>query len=348
MRYAALLSPSAEWLPLLDRGVVTLNESANRLIWTDTGRFAAALTPTPGLAQKLAALPLDVEQARNQILASTDLSALQGPLEHLHLLSSIGAIASVASAGISLIGFAATLHRLNRIERQLDELITEVEEIRDAIRSIGIEQSTLRRARLAAAHSDLERALAASTNKARHELAQDARRLFQEARLCCLELWKQVGPWQTPSFELGPALELQGRYTAAAIGELQAQFILEDAGAFQHACRSASNDVAQYMAIDVIEAFRCRADSGCISFASSENQRSEHALYISQGLDVLAEEVQAAASTTNVTAQRLLAFENDALLAEQLALPSHELLIALSESKSVDIVALGNLRGAPN
>ena len=232
MRYAELLGPSSKWLPLADSGVVEINRRANRLVWSDSGQFAAALTPTSGLAEKLASLPLDASMLKTAVSAASELAAIGPALEKLQLISTIGAVASVANVGISLVGFAVVMHRLNRIEGKLDQMMSKLDELRDAVRAIGVELSAIVYARLAAAHANLDSALAASTDGERRERARDARRLFQEARLRYLELWKRADPWNSPSLEIATALELQGRYAAAAIGELQAEFILGDAGAF--------------------------------------------------------------------------------------------------------------------
>lgn len=340
MRFHELLGPSSEWLPLVEKGVVTINRAANRLVWPD-GRFAAALTPTSALGERLASLPVS-PQAIQSLLKTTQIQV--GPaLEALQLVSTVGAVASVANVGVSIAGFAVVLKRLNRIEGKLDQMMTTLAGLKSAIQSLGVTTESFVLARLAAANENLDRSIAAVTDRERIALARDSRRLFQESRLRYLELWRHVDPWRSPEIEIATAMELQGRYIASAIGELQAEFILGDTGAFLHACRSTVRDLRETMALEPAAALRVRCDSAVDRVGSKNHSPLHQVAFISGTLDALPGQLSLARSSASDSATRVAAFEADAELPTQLGLPAHEILKIIKEAPGVDVLALGQL-----
>jgi hypothetical protein len=163
------LGPSTKWMPLVARGVVTINRAANRLVWPD-GTFAAALSPTAGIAERLADLPVDPESLKVILESAKDLVEARPALEALQLLSGIGAMASVANVGISLAGFAAVLQRLQRIEGKLDQMLSTLDSLKQAVASLGVKTDTFLMARLASAKENLDRSIAATSEHERLEL----------------------------------------------------------------------------------------------------------------------------------------------------------------------------------
>lgn len=336
------LGPSSEWIPLVAKGAVTINRAANRLVWPD-GQFAAALAPTVGITERLAKLPVNAESVQAMLETAKDLVEVRPALEMLQLVSSIGAVASVANVGISLVGFAAVLQKLKRIEGKLDQMMMTLDGLRHAVASLGVKTDTFLMARLASAKENLDRSIAASSERERIELARDARRLFQEGRLRYLELWRHVDPWRSLELEIPTAMELQGRYVAMAIGELQAELILGDRGAFVHANRSAVTDLRQAMSLDPLKTLRLRSDAECERVGSKGYTPLHHAGFLSGTIERLATQLKLAEASTRESADRLEAFEADADLPAQLNLPAHEVLRLLQEAPGIDIVALGKL-----
>jgi hypothetical protein len=342
MRFHELLGPSSEWLPLVEKGVVTINRAANRLIWHD-GRFAAALMPSPELGERLASLPVSIDALQVLLKTIPEVAKIGPALEALQLVSTVGAITSVANVGVSIAGFAVVLKRLNRIEGKLDQMMTTLAGLRSAIQSLGSTVESFILARLAAAKENLDRSVAAVTERERIALARDARRLFQESRLRYLELWRLVEPWRSPEIEIATAMELQGRYIASAIGELQSEFILGDTGAFIHASRSTAKDLRETMALDAQAALRVRCDAAVDRVGSKEHSLLHQVAFISGTLDVLPGQLLLARSSAQDSATQMAAFESDAELPAQLGLPGHEILRLTKEAPGVDVLALGRL-----
>jgi hypothetical protein len=138
-------------------------------------------------------------------------------------------------------------------------------------------------------------------------------------------------------------MELQGRYVAMAIGELQAEMILGDRGAFVHANRSAVTDLRQTMFLDPLKTLRLRSDAACMRVGAKGYTALHQAEFLSGNIMRLAGQLKLAAATTRESADRLEAFEADVDLPTQLNLPAHEILRLLKEVPGVDIVALGVL-----
>lgn len=330
-----MLAPSAEWWPLLQKGLVYVNDNANRVCWTDSGRFADALVPVQGtgLAQQLADLPFDVPGARASIGASEAMSRIQPALEALKLTSTVGALASVANLGVSCAGFALVMQRLSRIDGKLDQVLGKIDQLRNSVERLHVHLEALSIARVQAAAESLSRSVFAESPAARRELAVEARHLFQVSRKLYLELWRHADPWQHNEIPLVSALELQARYVAAAIGEIQAEFVIGDEGAFRHAVRSCGEELWTTM-LEPAVALRARSDQACESGPAGLALFHGH---IEQTVVAL----RLAAETTAWTSRRLLSFADDMDIARRVGVEPWEIARIVQSAPAVDVYLLG-------
>jgi hypothetical protein len=329
--YASYLEPGSEWLPGLDAGLLKINVGANRVIDARTGEFVGALVPSADLSNQLASLPSQPHLAAQVMANSAELSKLQPALSALQLTSTVGALASVATLAVSCAGFALVLRRLNRIDAKLDELLGKVEVLQRAVNSIRTHAETLSLARIRAAGESLDRALAASTREKRVELSSRARDLFQEAKAHYLELWLAARPWEQLEVSPATAVELQGRYVACAVGEIQAEFLGGDLATFRQAALSAAADVKGHFTPVVLEAFRARCDAACA------RGRPTIALF-GQEMENVAKELGQAAEITATTAQHLEASLTSAEIVERLGVEPHEFLAAQRAVRGADLM----------
>lgn len=309
--YARILQPASSELEGLLSGTYVINEGANRIVDAGTKRFVAALVPGAGLSDTLAQLPLNPTDAARVIQASEHLRRLEPFLSVLQLTTSVGALASVANLGVSCVGFAVVLRRLGRIEGKLDEALTRLEVIQQAVNGIGGHVEALSAGRLRSAAESLERALSADSSSGRRDLALRARDLFQETKNLNLELWRQTEPWGQLAIPVPTAMELQTRFVAAAIGEIQAEFVGGDMGAFRHAARSVASDYISLFRLDAPAALRLRSDQAC---DGGSEQIARFGFIVPQ----ITAELRLAAETCDWTHRRLVSFEEDADLPEQL------------------------------
>src|SRR4051812_6452163 len=84
-----------------------------------TGRILGHLKDVGRLSATLAGIPLDPVTTAVQLGQWIDthgqLRHIRQTLDHLHLISSVGAVASVVGLGVSVAGFAMVLRRLDRL-----------------------------------------------------------------------------------------------------------------------------------------------------------------------------------------------------------------------------------------
>jgi hypothetical protein len=318
--FLQILGPPEAFVTGIRSGTYGLNLPSNRVLDPATGRFVAALVPGEGLQRALSALPVNVAQASAQMAASQTLSGLAPVLHAMQVVSTIGALASVANLGVSCVGFALVLHRLGRVEGKLDEMLTKIDVLQDSVQRLQTHADALSLARVRAAGDSLDRAVFAEAASTRHDLATHARDLFQESRALYLELWRAARPWHQLKVPVQTAIEMQSRYVVCAIGEIQAEFIGGDMGAFRHAVHSTAEDFRVHMGLDAPAAFRSRSDAACA-------QTETLARFGLTVVDLTAQ-MRAANDITTWTAARLEAFAADADLPTELGVEPHEILRA--------------------
>ena len=148
-----------------------------------------------------------------------------------------------------------------------------------------------------------------------------ARDLFQESRALYLELWRAARPWHQLNVPVQTALEIQSRYVACAIGEIQAEFIGGDMGTFLHAVLSAAEDFKKHLSLDGPAALRSRSDAAC--------SQTDVLARFGSTLAELTGQLRVANDVTKWTAQRLEGFAADADLPSELGVEPHEVVRAV-------------------
>jgi hypothetical protein len=76
------------------------------------------------------------------------LHGIQQTLNAVQSLATVGAVASVATLGVSVVGFAAVLSKLKRIDGKLDRALSELAQIRKLVESLNIKADALQIAEL--------------------------------------------------------------------------------------------------------------------------------------------------------------------------------------------------------
>ena len=303
--------------------------------WFDTAtkRFVSPLVPGAGLQDQMVRAPLDPALATNQIGAISALGNLQPVLSAMQLMSTVGAVASVANLGVCIVGFALVLRRLTIIDGKMDEALGRLEAIKRSVDQLQIKVECLTLARLRSAGEALDRALAADSDRKRLELCSHARDLFLEARSYSLELWKAASVWHEPTIPVRTAMEMQNRYVACALGEAQAEFISGDMGAFRHVLATARRDYCAVMVGEPLNALQARSDAAV-------RAGQERLAHFSAQMPLVVAEIRIAASMNKFTVSKLEAMQLDAELPELLMLPPHEIARALREATGTTVYAL--------
>jgi hypothetical protein len=334
-KFAELLQPADAYYPGLLSGQYGMNEVANRVTDAATGRFVAPLVRGDGLERALSSLPLTLSprQAIEHLRSVSTVSALVPVLQTMQVVGTVGALASVANLGVSCVGFALVLQRLGRIEGKLDEMLTKLDVLQDSVRQLQAHADALSLARVRSAGDSLDRALSADSSSKRQELAARARDLFQGSRAFYLELWRHVRPWSQPKVPVPTALEMQSRFVVCALGEIQAEFIGGDMGAFRHAVHSVANDVRTQMALDAPSALRERSDAAC---AQGVDELAQFGARIAE----LTTQLRVARDVTDWTGKRLEGFALDADLPSELGVEPYEIVQAVRVAKGDGLFVL--------
>lgn len=327
-------APSAAWWPLLRDGKVMLNEASNRLVWADSGRFAAALVPTRGVAAALSSPP----------------PALAPVLERMGLISTAGALASVANLAISIVGLDSILDGVRGLGSKIDAVLE----------AFDRELELVRLTRLYVARENLEQSLRSSNARVRELLAWKARDMFHETRQRTLILWQQHQPWVNPTFAIADARELQARYIAAAAGQLQAEFLL-DADLVTSTSRLVGRELQTDLALDIERAMAPRREAAeralgpePAAMASpifrhrrktwrSESKRRTEELVATES------ELAELAAATRISSTRLLACKDHVELPALLGLSPLAAIQRLRHAEDVtepDVLAFGELGSA--
>jgi hypothetical protein len=200
------------------------------------GRIVGHLKEVGSAAMQLSAIPLNPLAAGASALAQVgqwldthaQLQQVRLALDHLKLISTVGAVASVAGLGVSVAGFGLVLRRLDRLEQNLN---LGMQTIRAEVEKLHLKFDLLEMAELRSAWQRLEGAERTGRPGRADELLREADRVFQKYRNYYFELISAVQPLRRPQLSLAQARELYGRYFACAQAELEANFRLND---FEH------------------------------------------------------------------------------------------------------------------
>lgn len=322
-KHSQILTPHEKWFPLLDQGLVTINENANRVIWTESGRFAGALVPGVALQERI-------------VQIDANLGEVDKILQRMGMVNNIGSLASLANIGISIAGYSLILNKLNHIERKLDILLEQILSVRSTLERINSHLDVLSLTKIQAASETLEKALAATEQSNQNDLAKHARNLFQEAKISYGLLFHTADLWNCVDTPVFAALALQARFVACAIGELQAEFLLGDEGSYRQTCLLTENDYSGRFALNVVDALRARSDKAVI-------RPLAEFLAFELNAEQLVNALILAQKTVSWTERRLISFADDGELPRLLGMAPVDVLRATLAAQGDTIYLLGNI-----
>lgn len=191
-----------------------------------------------------------------------NITQIQSTLEGLQLITSVGALASVASLGVSVAGFAFVRKRLKMLESKLDDVLGELSQVKKIVQRGEAKIDALGYSRFKAAAEELSIAEDATIENERIEYSRTAEAKFREMKhyYSLLLNNEEYYALNDPELSLPQALELHSRFIASMKGELQACFLRNDLGAY-HKCLQNNIELAQKIChFDITAAFRSRSD----------------------------------------------------------------------------------------
>ena len=229
------MQASAQYLPgllsgeLIRYGTILKSATSGQIVGhlKEAGSFASLVGGVP--ISPLSAV-MDGINTVSSLSANLQLRQVQKTVESLRLITELGAAASVASLGVSVIGFAAVIHRLGKIDGKLDSLASQMGSISKTLSDQGLKWDLFTMAALERAAAYIEKALLAGPER-RRELLRVAVDDFSERKAYFYQLIRANNPLLQSDIQIRQATELLSRYQTAALGEVHAEFLLGDFGA---------------------------------------------------------------------------------------------------------------------
>lgn len=225
-----------------------------------TGQIMGHLKEAGSLGKVLSAIPMNPISAISDVIQISqyahlshqntqlmqNITQIQSTLEGLQLTTSVGAIASVASLGISVAGFALVQKRLKRLDSKLDTALFELSQVKKIVQRGEAKIDALGYSRFKAAAEELSIAEDATIENERIEYSRNAEFKFREMKhyYSLLLNNEEYNALNDPELSLPQALELHSRFIASMKGELQACFLRNDLGAY-HKCLQNNIELAQ-------------------------------------------------------------------------------------------------------
>jgi hypothetical protein len=189
-----------------------------------SGQIVAHLKELPGLSRLLCAFPMNpvlggaesLLQFGQWIDTHSQLKHIQGMMRQLQLVSSVGAVASVAGLGVSVAGFAVVMRQLARLEQNLNQGL---DRIRVEVERLHHRQEMLEMAELHTAWERLAGANSTSQKGRQEDLLKDADGTFQKYRHYYHSLIVSLRPVGRAELTLPQVRELLGRFVACSVAE---------------------------------------------------------------------------------------------------------------------------------
>lgn len=229
-----------------------------------TGRYVGQLKEVGSLGQEIASLPVNPLSTGVEVLnlvgQNAQLSALMAAMGTVQLLSGVAAVASVANLGVSVAGFAIVLTKLKRMDAKLDQVLRGLDYVREQVEQANFTLDAIQLSELRAAADSLEKAEGATSASNRARLLGDASRLFAKQRHYYFLLLEKAALWEHPEVPIDAILEAHARYVAVAMGELQAEFLQGDMGAYRRSGEMIAGQHRPFAALDTAAVLRTRSD----------------------------------------------------------------------------------------
>ena len=152
-----------------------------------SGRIVGHLKELTGVSRLLSSIPLHpllggmsvVAQAGQWLDTHSQLRQVRQLLDHLQLVSGVGALASVAGLGVSIAGFAIVWKCLQRLEQNLNRAM---DKLRAEVERLHLKVDLLSMAELTTAWQQLDGAGHTDCRERKAQLLKDADRCFHKYR----------------------------------------------------------------------------------------------------------------------------------------------------------------------
>jgi len=255
------------------------------------------------------------------------LGKIQHTLDSLKLISSIGAVASVANLGVSVAGFAIVIKKLNRIESKLDHQTGLLEEIAKRQRMQILKSEAFMGGRVCAALEDLQSVELTRDSSRREKVLLDARSKLRELRLGYHQFLAGGGLWADPTLPLNSVRDLYSRYVALGLAQAHAEFRLGELDNARDTLDKFLDEARLTGGFDKVQIFRTRSDLKGGDTAIVDRGQAQQRL---------ADEIKAVGEIVDETLKRIESLAYEYEYVDGLGISTDEYLEELSVLKTME------------
>ena len=207
-----------------------------------SGKIIGHLKETGMLQNILSQSPTNPLQMAEFVSSNMQLMQIQKTLEGLQLISSIGAVASVANLGVSIAGFAIVINKLNNIEKKVDKLFWQSEKILKKVNDIGLKLDLLKLSELESAFEKITKAEITKDVSRKEKYLDESNSSLIELRNYYRRIIEQVNPF------------------GINLGILYIEFSKQDYDSFVFEVDKSKQQIEELMEFDKAKMFRARTD----------------------------------------------------------------------------------------
>ena len=257
----------SEFIGLVDSG--QLMRYGTVLKDVSSGHIVGHLKEVGELAKIISDIPIPMNpisgaiNATSNIAQNVQLHQISKTLESLQMVNNIGAIASVATLGVSVAGFAVVINKLNKLDEKLDVVLEKLDVVKKILEELQMKQEVLEFAEVKTASEQLHNALFSEDEQRRRELLTEANKTFHKYKNYYLKIAQSHNLCEDGKLPLEVANELYSRYITCVMGQLYSEFLLGDLSSFREAWKVINAEVMEISTFDKTKALRVRSDSSC-------------------------------------------------------------------------------------
>ncbi len=269
-----------------------------------SGRIVGHLKEVGQLGLELSKLPINPAMTlfgqgidlANNIYQSVQMEKIQKALGVLQVTSGVGAVASVATLGVSVVGFSVISNQLSKMDSKLDIVACELHDVRKTLQHIDIKWESLTMGNLVSASERLMIGEDAVDLNRKTTLLNESNREFSRLRSYFFSFIKNLNLALNPSFTIMQVRDVFSRYYACAIGQLHSEFLLGDLNSYRKTLDLINGQLNSLADFDAIDLFRVRCDHGAPLDIYFDHQQ-------------LAEEVRSFVAYTKETVDRIESYD---------------------------------------
>lgn len=224
-----------------------------------TGNIVAHMKEASKLAQTVSGI--NPATLLSQGAQHYQLHNIQQSLNSLQLISSVGAVASVATLGVCAAGLMVINNKLKHLDAKLDEALGAIESVRVGVESANIKLDAISLARLRSAGEHLHLAQQTTDPERRKKLLEDACRLFVEQKNYYYTLFERHNYWLDPNLTIKQSTEMHSRFVACCLGQLYSEFLLGNWDTYEATWELVMAQMKQVENFDRKAVFRAKSDA---------------------------------------------------------------------------------------